>query len=306
MPTPSRILISGGSGFIGEHLRKLLSDQKIDYSVLSRNQQKLECPVFQWNPDKLEMDPKALDGVDTIVNLAGVGIADGRWSAERKWEILQSRSKSTDTLYNALKSGNTKVKTVVSASATGYYGNSGLELMEEDNPPGKDFLGMTCLAWEQSVRRIEQLGIRVVILRIGFVLAQNGGALPVMKIPVKFFVGSALGSGRQFISWVHIEDVCRAILHVSSDSNVRGAYNLTAPAPVSNKEFIKTLAKTMHRPFWPISVPSFLLRILLGEKSEIVLHGQRVSSEKLQQTGFQFMHVDLLKCMQLILDKGSN
>lgn len=303
MPTPSRILISGGSGFIGEHLRKLLSDQKIDYSVLSRNRQELECPVFQWNPDKLEVDPKALEGVDTIVNLAGVGIADGRWSAKRKWEILQSRSKSADTLYNALKTGKNNVKTVISASATGYYGDSGLELMEEDSPPGKDFLGMTCMEWEQSVRRIEQLGIRVIILRIGFVLADNGGALPVMKIPVKFFVGSALGSGRQFISWVHIEDVCRAILHVSANPNVQGVYNLTAPEPVSNKEFIKSLAKTMHRPFWPISVPSFLLRILLGEKSEIILHGQRVSSEKLQQTGFRFKHVDLFQSMDLLLNK---
>ncbi len=303
MPTPSRILISGGSGFIGEHLRKLLSDQKIDYSVLSRTPQKLECPVFQWNPDKLEVDPKALDGVDTIVNLAGVAIADGRWSAKRKWEILQSRSKSVDTLYNILKSGKNTVKTVVSASAIGYYGDSGLELMEEDSPPGKDFLGMTCMAWEQSVRRIEQLGVRVVILRIGFVLAKNGGALPVMKIPVKFFVGSALGSGRQFISWVHIEDVCRAILHVSTNPNVQGVYNLSAPEPVSNKEFIKSLASTIHRPFWPIAVPSFLLRILLGEKSEIVLHGQRVSSEKLQHTGFQFKHVDLLKSMDLLLNK---
>lgn len=303
MPTPSRILISGGSGFIGEHLRKLLSDQKIDYSVLSRNRQELECPVFQWNPDKLEVDPKALEGVDTIVNLAGVGIADGRWSAKRKWEILQSRSKSADTLYNALKTGKNNVKTVISASATGYYGDSGLELMEEDSPPGKDFLGMTCMEWEQSVRRIEQLGIRVIILRIGFVLADNGGALPVMKIPVKFFVGSALGSGRQFISWVHIEDLCRAILHVSANPNVQGAYNLTAPEPVSNKEFIKSLARTIHRPFWPIAVPSFLLRILLGEKSEIILHGQRVSSEKLQQSGFQFMHVDLFQSMDLLLNK---
>lgn len=303
MPTPSRILISGGSGFIGEHLRKLLSDQKIDYSVLSRKPQKLECPVFQWNPDKLEADPKSLDGVDTIVNLAGVGIADGRWSPERKWEILQSRSKSADTLYNILKSGKNTVKSVVSASAIGYYGDSGLELMEEDSSPGKDFLGMTCLAWEQSVRRIEQLGVRVVILRIGFVLAKNGGALPVMKIPVKFFVGSALGSGRQFISWVHIEDVCRAILHVSTNPNVQGVYNLTAPEPVSNKEFIKSLARTIHRPFWPIAVPSFLLRILLGEKSEIILHGQRVSSEKLQQTGFQFKYVDLLQSMDLLLNK---
>lgn len=303
MPTPSRILISGGSGFIGEHLRKLLSDQKIDYSVLSRTPQKLECPVFQWNPDKLEVDPKALDGVDTIVNLAGVGIADGRWSAKRKWEILQSRSKSVDTLYNILKSGKNTVRTVVSASAIGYYGDSGLELMEEDSPPGKDFLGMTCMAWEQSVRRIEQLGVRVVILRIGFVLAKNGGALPVMKIPVKFFVGSALGSGRQFISWVHIEDVCRAILHVSANPNVQGVYNLTAPEPVSNKEFIKSLARTIHRPFWPTAVPSFLLRILLGEKSEIVLHGQRVSSEKLQHTGFQFKHIDLLQSMDLLLNK---
>lgn len=303
MPTPSRILISGGSGFIGEHLRKLLSDQKIDYSVLSRNRQELECPVFQWNPDKLEVDPKALEGVDTIVNLAGVGIADGRWSAKRKWEILQSRSKSADTLYNALKTGKNNVKTVISASATGYYGDSGLELMEEDSPPGKDFLGMTCMEWEQSVRRIEQLGIRVIILRIGFVLADNGGALPVMKIPVKFFVGSALGSGRQFISWVHIEDLCRAILYVSANPNVQGAYNLTAPEPVSNKEFIKSLARTIHRPFWPIAVPSFLLRILLGEKSEIILHGQRVSSEKLQQSGFQFMHVDLFQSMDLLLNK---
>lgn len=303
MPTPSRILISGGSGFIGEHLRKLLSDQKIDYSVLSRKSQKLECPVFQWNPEKLEVDQKALDGVDTIVNLAGVSVADGRWTAKRKWEILQSRSKSVDTLYNILKSGKNSVKTVVSASAIGYYGDSGLELMEEDSPPGKDFLGMTCMAWEQSVRRIEQLGIRVVILRIGFVLAKNGGALPVMKIPVKFFVGSALGSGRQFISWVHIDDVCRAILHVSANTNVQGVYNLTAPEPVSNKVFIKSLAETIHRPFWPISVPSFLLQLLLGEKSEIVLHGQRVSSEKLQQTGFQFKHVDLLQSMNLLLNK---
>lgn len=258
----------------------------------------MEFPVFQWNPDIGDLNLQALEGVDTIVNLAGEPVAEKRWSSQRKMEIIQSRIKSIDTLYNALKSGKHSVKTLISASATGFYGDSGEDWVDENSPPGKDFLGRTCQEWENSLKRIQNLGIRVVILRIGFVLAKNGGALPVLKKQVNFFAASALGSGKQFISWVHIDDVCRLIIQAIQNEKMIGVYNAVAPSPVSNKNMIQALAQTLHRPFWPFTVPSVLLRLILGEKADIILHGQKVSASKVLKTNFVFQYNDLNECLR--------
>ncbi|HNP48572.1 MAG TPA: TIGR01777 family oxidoreductase [Bacteroidia bacterium] len=302
MPFSGKILITGASGLIGSRLKKLFFDEKIDYVELSRSVQNTEKAVYQWNPKESKMPPEALNGVETIVNLAGTPIAEKRWTESRKREIIESRIQSIHTLYTTLQSTNHSVKTIVSASAVGYYGNAGEEWMTEDHPPGNDFLSMTCKKWEAEVKKLEALGIRVVILRIGFVLAEHGGALPLMKLPVRFFAGSAIGGGgNQYLSWIHINDLCRIIYHVIQHQNFTGVYNAVTDAPVTNKQFIQTLARVMHRPFWPFSVPDFILRLLLGEKAEIVIFGQRVSNTKIKSAGFQFQYRDLNLVFQTLL-----
>ncbi|MBL0256757.1 MAG: TIGR01777 family protein [Bacteroidetes bacterium] len=301
MTKDAGILITGATGLIGTRLRNHLFSEKMQYSILSRNSVKLECPVFQWNPEENAVPPNAFNNVHTIVNLAGTGIADKKWSEKRKKEILRSRVDGLDTLYNSLKSGDHSVKTLVSASAIGFYGNSGITGVDESRDAGNDFLGKICREWEEAAMRFEKLGIRVVILRIGFVLAKDGGALPVLKKQVGLFAGSAFGTGEQIISWIHIDDVCQLILQSIRDDKMNGVYNAVASFPVTNKEFIRSIAHTMHRPFWPIPVPAFMLRLILGEKADIVLFGQNVSNKKVLNTGYKFLHSDLKESLQTLM-----
>jgi uncharacterized protein (TIGR01777 family) len=294
-----KILITGGSGFLGRHLIHRLAEKNYHSSILTRKETS-SAHEFFWNPEKSEIDQNAFHQVDTIIHLAGTNLGEGRWTTGRKKEIINSRVQGATLLFNSLSSRSHSVKTFISASAIGIYGDTGEELIDENHLASNDFLAETCLQWEAAANKFSDIGIRVVILRIGIVLAKDGGALQQLALPVKLFAGTQLGTGKQIMSWIHIDDLCSVFLKTVEDEMMTGVYNAVAPNPVNNKEFLKSLAHVLHRPVWPIAVPSTILKILLGEKSMIVLNGQRVSSIRIQQTGFNFRFVNLESALQNI------
>jgi uncharacterized protein (TIGR01777 family) len=281
------ILITGGTGLIGNHLRELFREKKFGIAVLSRNPSGKEGN-FLWDIDNSFIDPKAFRETNTIIHLAGTSISDGRWTEKRKKEIIESRVKSAELIFKMLRGNPRQVKTFISASAIGIYGDCGDAWVDETHLAAPDFLGETCKQWEAAANKFSATGIRVVILRIGIILAKDGGALPQMKRPVKLAGGSPLGNGNQFMSWIHIDDLCGAFLKAVEDERMHGVYNAVAPNPIANRIFMRSLAKVLHRPFLPIHVPALVLKWVLGEKAKIVLDGQRVSSKKIQEAGFRF------------------
>ena len=294
------ILITGGSGFLGSHIFQHFQSKGFKVSTLSRKVNN-SGSSYLWDIENKKMDPASLSDIGTIIHLAGAGIADKRWTNSYKKEIIDSRIKSTALLYDTLKSVPNSVHTVISASAIGYYGDTGDVWVEEDFHAQEDFLGKTCMEWEKASQRFKESGIRVVIFRIGLVLDKNRGVLPAISLPVKLFAGAPLGNGKQYMSWIHIEDLCRMFYFALGEKKMHGTYNAVAPKPVTNDSFIKLIGKIIHRPIWPFNVPSFILKLILGEKAVIVLNGQRVSSEKIRKAGFNFIHSDLEKTLTLLL-----
>ncbi len=296
------VLISGGSGLVGLELSKMLRAKGHRVSILSRKKTNDVNYKF-WDIENGVLAEDALIGIDTIVHLAGEGIADGAWTDERKVKIVESRVNSTRLLLDALKKGNHQVKAFISASATGYYSNRGDELMYEDAMPAKDFLGTTCVLWEQEVNKIESLGIRTVKLRIGIVLTTKGGALKKMIVPFKFGLGSALGDGKQWMSWIHLKDLCSMFIYAIENNQLKGAYNAVAPQAATNYEFSKALSKIMKRPFWAPNVPSFILKIIFGEMSAVVLGSTKASADKIEKEGFKFEFAKLNEALIDLLKK---
>lgn len=236
-----------------------------------------------------------MNGIDTIIHLAGAGVADKRWIPERKKEILESRTESSLLLYETLKNEDHHVKAVISASAIGIYG-FGLDdnvIMREETKPGTDYLSDVVVQWEHAVDQIGSLGIRVAKIRIGIVLSEKGGALQEMSQPIKLWVGSPLGTGRQLLSWIHINDLCEMFVKGVEDNSMSGAYNAVSIHPATNREMTNLIAKVLHKPLWAPAVPAFVLRLVVGEMADIVLNGSNVSPEKIQSSGFQFQFTDL-------------
>lgn len=285
---PEKVLITGGTGLVGTQLSKLFTEKGYEVALLSRNP-KDKKNTYKWDIEKGEIDPAALEGTTAIIHLAGANVGEGAWTSKRKKEILDSRIKSANLLIDALKKQNHSVHSFISASATGYYGDTGAKWVTEDaQPAADDFLAEVCVKWEESVAPIAELGIRLVKLRIGVVLTKEGGALPKLLTPVKFFAGAPLGDGSQFLPWIHINDLVKIVEYTLDNAEVNGVFNAVAPNPVTNEEITKAIGSQLGRPIWPISVPSFALKLALGEMSEIVLSGTKASSEKLQKTGFAF------------------
>lgn len=284
------ILITGGTGLVGQRLTELLIAKGYQVQYLSRNPDKVSgIKSFHWDVKNQEMDKDALKDADVIVHLAGAGVADKKWSKERKKEILDSRTKSSELIAKTLSENTHKVKTVVSASAIGYYGwDTGGVVKKEESRFGDDFLATVTKAWEAEVDKIESSDIRVVKLRIGVVLSEKGGALKEISKPVKMGAGAALGSGDQFMSWIHIDDLCEMFIHAIENENLKGAFNAVAPNPVTNKELTKLTAKALKKPFFLPNVPGFVLKLTLGEMASIVLGGSKISSEKIESAGFNF------------------
>ena len=299
------VLITGGTGLIGKHLSERLIQSGYRVSVLSRERNNnSKIPVYAWDLEKKTIDNEALENVDYIVHLAGANIGERRWTEKRKQLILDSRVKSSNLIFEELKRKNIKLKAFISASAVGYYGavTSNKIFNETDFAPN-DFLGETCRLWEQTTNQFENVGIRTVIIRAGIVLAKEDGALSKMMGPVKMGIGSAIGDGKQYIPWIHIDDICNIFIKAIENDAMHGAYNAVSPDPKTNKEFTKTLAKVLNAPFWFPAIPAFALKLMFGKMSEIFLKGSRVSSDKISATGFQFRFPELEKALKNILDK---
>jgi len=286
-----KILVTGGSGFVGTELTRLFLDAGNRVTVLSRSGKtgaglSDEVDIVAGDPTRPGEWQDAVAEQDVLVNLAGASIFK-RWNESYKKVLRDSRILTTRNLVNAIPEAGGSVKTVVSASAVGYYGFTGDEELPEDAPPGEDFLAKLAVDWEAEAVRACDKGVRVVLTRFGAVLGKSGGALPQMALPFRFFVGGPLGSGKQWASWIHVEDLCRAVLFVVDSENLEGPVNLTAPTPVTNRSLSRAIGRTLHRPsFMP--APAFAIRLVLGEFGSVILHGQRVVPRALQNSGFDF------------------
>ena len=291
---PKNILITGATGLVGKQLVPYLQKQGHQVSILSRK--KINIPavnVFVWDVDQQTMDAGALKGVDTIIHLAGAGIADKSWTAERKQEIIDSRVKSAQLLYKTIKETKAPVTTFVSASAVGYYGSRHDEFLWENSDPGKGFLADCCIQWEAAADEGLAMGIRVVKVRIGLILSKKGGALAAMAMPIKFFVGAPLGNGKQWMPWIHLDDIVGIFTKAVEDKAMQGAYNGTAPYPISNKLFTKRIAWHLNRPVWPLHVPKAVLKLILGESSILALMSSNTAAQKILDAGYRFKYLDI-------------
>ena len=291
------VLITGGNGLVGTQLRQALVNKGYRVVILTRDGGEKKVGVgytfAQWNVETQTIDETAIGEADFIIHLAGAGVADKRWTEKRKQEIVKSRVNSSKLIVDSLKRLPNKVKAVISASAIGWYGPDpsipNLAPFTENAPADDAFLGDTCKKWEDSITAAEQVGKRVVKLRTGIVLSDKGGALQEFKKPLSFGVAAILGNGKQIISWIHIDDLVQMYIAAIENERMRGVYNAVAPNPVSNKQFTLYLARK-KKLFIPIPVPSFVLKLVLGEMSIEVLKSATVSCRKVQETGFVFQY----------------
>src|SRR5437667_3883733 len=300
-----KILMTGSSGLVGTALTKALASAGHTVCRLVRPQSGAgegakEGFAVAWNPASGELGGAGV-GADAVVNLAGASIAGGRWTAERKALLRSSRIDTTRALVNALARMNARPSVLISASAIGIYGDRGDETLTEESKPGTDFLASLAKEWEAEAMKAEALGPRVVLARFGIILAREGGALPKMMLPFKLGAGGRLGSGKQWMSWVTLEDAVQILRFAIENASVRSAINVVAPQPVQNLVFTKVLAKTMHRPaLFP--APAFALRLALGEMADaLLLSGQRVAPQALEKLGYRFLHADLSSALVTIL-----
>jgi uncharacterized protein len=296
-----KIAITGASGFIGSLLADHLWNQRHHLFLLSRNPPRETDVTKQewvaWNPSTAGGWEQALDGVDGIFNLAGEPIAAKRWTDAQKETIKSSRVQSTRALVNAIAQAKDKPKFLINASAVGYYGARGDETTTEDTGPGNDYLSRVCVAWEEEARKADAYGVRVVLVRTGIVLDKGKGALAKMVPPFKFFAGGPLGSGNQWMPWIHIEDEIGLLLFLMGNQTARGPFNATAPNPVIMAEFGKTLGNVLNRPSWA-TVPGGVLTLLLGEMAEMLLNGQRAVPQAALKLGYEFKYPTLLPALQ--------
>lgn len=285
----SKILITGASGLIGTRLTEMLLESGHEVAHLVRSKREGGIPTFLWDIQRGYVDPKAFEGVDAVIHLAGAGIADKRWSKQRKKEILESRTHSTRVLVNAIQQSAPAVKTFVSASAIGYYGFEDDEkIFKENDLPGRDFLANVVRQWEQEVDALANTSIRTVKVRVGIVFSNKGGALKEIVKPVKFYAGAPLGSGKQKISWIHIDDMCGVFQRAVEDASFQGAINGVGPNPITNEDLTRKIARVIGRPVLLPNVPGFVLRLVLGEMADLVLKGNSVSNSKLESLGFKY------------------
>lgn len=290
-----KVLIGGGSGLVGKRLTELLQEKGYEVSHLSRRKSDGPTKTIAWNIEKMTLDQSEIEPFDYIINLAGAGIVDKPWTAKRKQEIVNSRVNTTLMLVDAMSKNERKPKAFVSASAIGYYGFfTSDRIFTEEDEPGKDFLADTCVQWETNIKKAQAVGVPTSMIRIGLVLSKNGGALKELANPVKFGLGAALGSGKQYMPWIHIDDLCHLFIH-AMEQQLTGPFNATVSAnkQVSNKVFMKVLSSVFGKPFWLPNVPAFVLSIILGSRKLLVLEGSRISSEKIQKSGFRFRFEEL-------------
>jgi uncharacterized protein len=300
------VLVSGGTGFVGSNLTDLLVKSGFSVSILSRSEKSNTDSVsyYKWDVSKQYIDEEAVLNADYIIHLAGENIAGAKWSDQRKKQIISSRVDPISLLYSTLKKNNKKLDAFVSASGIGIYGAvNGDEICIENTIPENDFLGITCQKWESAADTIASLGIRTVKIRTGLVLGKGDGFLNKLIPIFKWRLGSALGSGKQYMPWIHIDDLCSIYLESLNNTAMNGAYNAAVEDDTTNASFSKILAKVYGYSIWLPNVPSFLIKLGMGEMAAIILKGRRISAEKIKKTGFQFRFTSLEKALRNCLDK---
>ena len=293
-----KVLVTGATGFVGKRVVKQLLDHGDEVVVLTRNIAKgaLElgkrCQYYLWSDTNSLPPEEAFVGVEGVINLMGEGIADKRWSDEQKKKIYDSRILATSQLIERIKTLSHKPKALISSSAVGIYGNRGNEEITEESSTVDDFLGKVCKDWETSANKAQELGLRVAIIRTGVVIGKNGGALKKMLPIFKVGGGGPVGSGKQFMSWIHVDDIAGMFVLGVKDPTIQGIYNGTSPYPATSKDFAKELGKALHRPaFAP--APGFALKLVFGEMSQVLLDGQKVMPVKFKEKKFRFRYPTL-------------
>jgi uncharacterized protein len=304
-----KVAITGATGFVGSHLVQRLQSQNINVLVLTRNCDRAEkvfpkksfpnVEIMAANTTTSGAWQDAISGCDAVVNLAGEPIGEGRWTQERKQEILNSRKLGTQKVVEAIIKANPKPSVLVNASAIGFYGTSETASFDETSPSGRDFLAQVCQAWEAEAEKVTDAGVRLVIFRLGIVLG-NGGALDKMITPFKLFAGGPLGSGKQWFSWIHVDDMVNLIVQALTKTEMKGVYNATAPHPVRMSELCDAMGKVMNRPSW-LPVPAFALEGLLGEGAIIVLEGQQVMPKRILEAGFNYQYANVQPALKEII-----
>ncbi|MEO6328606.1 MAG: TIGR01777 family oxidoreductase [Ginsengibacter sp.] len=311
MPT---VLITGGTGLIGKNLTSHLINRRYNVVILTRkpvtNKTKEGITYATWDIEKPQIDNDAIAKADYIIHLAGAGVMDKRWTADYKKEIAESRTKSGHLIVNALQQTNNKVKAIIAVSAIGWYGENPKQHLpawdgfKESDWPDMGFLGTTCKLWEESIEPATTLGKRLVKLRLGIVLSNDGGAFVEFKKPIRFGIAAVLGNGEQVISWIHIDDVCRMFIYAIENENLSGSYNAVSPEPVSNKKLIIKTADLMRKSFYiPVHVPNLFLKLFLGERSTEILKSATVSCDKIKRTGFTFLYPTLDAALGELINK---
>ncbi|MBN2098841.1 MAG: TIGR01777 family oxidoreductase [Dehalococcoidia bacterium] len=300
-----RVLITGGSGLIGRALSANMAADGYGVVVVSRNPERVtglpaNVRVERWDGRTTEGWGTLVNGAYAVVNLAGEGIANGRWTAERKQRIRDSRLNAGQAVVEAVELAMERPRVLLQASGVGFYGNLLEGSASESRHAGQDSLARLAVEWEASTRRVEAMGVRRVVLRTGVVLSRNGGALPRIMLPFRFFVGGPVGSGRQWMSWIHIEDEVGAIRFLVENEKAKGAFNLSAPKPVTNADFSRSLGRQLGRPAI-VPTPEFLLRLVYGEMADVLLHGQRVLPRRLTHMGYGFRFSEIDAALEDIL-----
>jgi len=301
-----KIVMAGGTGFIGEKVAALMNKEGHTVIVLSRRASRQsrsgtsQRHLVQWDGRHQGPWAQECEGADVLINLSGAPIADSRWTAKRKQELFDSRVQSTHTLIRAISSWKTKPHTFLSASGVGFYGDRGEEVVDESSPPGQGFLPELCQVWEQAVKEAETLGIRTIPIRFGMVLGPGGGALSKMTFPFRIFLGGPILPGSQFVSWIHREDLARLIVFLITHSSMTGPVNGVAPKAVTMWDFCAALGKAMNRPSW-FPVPQFVLRMALGELSTMLTTGQQVHPKKALDAGFSYSYPTLQSALDAIV-----
>jgi hypothetical protein len=289
------VLITGGTGLVGKALSSVLLSKGYKVIILTRSKTDNtsiinagEVSFAHWDIKKQQIDIAALQSADYIIHLAGAGVMDKKWTNEYKKEIISSRADSAKLIVDGLKNNTNKVKAIISASAIGWYAANDT-IHTEDEPADESFLGQTCKLWEESMKPVLQMDKRLVKLRIGIVLSKDGGALKEFMNPLTFGMAAILGTGKQMISWIHINDLCNLFVYAIENSQLKGVYNAVAPHPVDNKTLTISLAKKMKGNFYiPMHVPQFILKLMLGGRSIEILKSSTVSSKKIQDAGYSF------------------
>lgn len=298
------VLITGGTGFVGRSLTDLLLRNGFSVSILSRSkrQDKKDLSYYIWDIKNQTIEDAAVDNADYIIHLAGENIAGERWTEKRKKAIVASREDSIKLIHNVLAKQNHRVSAFISASAIGIYGAiNGEAICKESTPPASDFLGRTCQIWEAAVDTIGQLGIRTVKVRTGLVLGEGDGLIKKLKPIFKYRLGAPLGSGKQYMPWIYIDDLCEIYLKAINDDTVRGPYNAAIQDDTDNIAFSRTFAAVYGYKMWLPHVPATIIKLGMGQMSKIVLTGRRVSSEKIRKTGFTFKITDIEEALRKVI-----